>query len=159
MGKRHSPYSKERLGDHSPVYQLVSERDPTSKVRILHRNLSLPYDDLPFENLETTQRKDRLSQRKRQRHVPNVSNKEAVNSEPEREDELLFVLEQESTPDVARRPLTPYRVSERQETSSPAAAMEADNSQPNEDVLDNPEDHDLNNSSDLQINQGSPATS
>ena len=54
-----------RLGDHSPVYQLVSERDPTSKVRTLHRNLLLPCHDLPFENLETTQHKNRHNQRKR----------------------------------------------------------------------------------------------
>ena len=148
-----------RLGDHSPVYQLVSERDPKSKVRTLHRNLLLPCDDLPFENLEMTQRKNRPNQRKRQRHVPYVSNEKAANSEPESDDEILFILEQESTPNVARRPPTPYRVSEREETSSPAAEVEADNSQPNEDVLDYPENNDPNDGNDLQTNQASPETS
>ena len=164
-GKLRSFWEKEihrvvkRLGDHSPVYQLVSERDPKSTVRTLHRNLLLPCDDLPFENLEMTQRKNRPNQRKRQRHVPYVSTEKAANSEPESDDEILFILEQESTPNVARRPPTPYRVSEREETSNPAAEVEADNPQPNEDVLDNPENNDPNDGNDLQTNQASPETS
>ena len=98
----------------------MSERDPTSKVRTLHRNLLLPCDNLPFENLETTQRKNCPNQRKQQCLVPYVSNEKAANSEPESDDEPSFILEQEPTPNVAGRPPTPYRVSEREETSSSA---------------------------------------
>eukprot|EP00112_Aurelia_sp_Birch-Aquarium-sp1_P001272 Seg1132.4 transcript_id=Seg1132.4/GoldUCD/mRNA.D3Y31 product="hypothetical protein" protein_id=Seg1132.4/GoldUCD/D3Y31 len=86
----------QRLGDHSPVYQLVLERDPKSK---------------------------------------------------------------EPTPNVARRPPTPYRVSERGEASSPAAEVESDNSPPNENVFDNPENRDVDTGSDLQVNQEPPETS
>ena len=116
-------------------------------------------NDLPFENLETTQRKNRPNQRKQQRHMPYVSNIKAANSEPEGDDELLFILEQEPTRNVARRPPTPYRVSEREETSSSAAEVETDNSQPNEDILDNPENNDPNDGNDLQTNQESPEMS
>ena len=82
-----------RLGDHSPVYQLVSERDSKSKVSTLHHTLLLHCDDLPFENLEITQRKNCPSQRKRQLYGPYVSNEEAADSEPESDDDLLLILE------------------------------------------------------------------
>ena len=97
-----------RLGDHSPIYQLVSERDLKSKVRTLHHNLFLRCDDLPFENLEITQRRNHLRQKKRQCHVSNVSYEEATHLEAESDDELLFIQEQESTPNIVRRPPTPF---------------------------------------------------
>ena len=40
-----------RAGEESPVYQVVSERNPNGRLRILHRNLLLPCDELPFEPL------------------------------------------------------------------------------------------------------------
>lgn len=38
-----------RLNESSPVYDIVSERDPKSRTRVLHRNLLLPCNELPIE--------------------------------------------------------------------------------------------------------------
>jgi len=38
-----------RAGEESPVYQVVSERNPNGRLRTLHRNLLLPCEELPFE--------------------------------------------------------------------------------------------------------------
>jgi len=38
-----------RVGENNSVYEVVSERKSKSKPRVLHRNLLLPCNDLPFK--------------------------------------------------------------------------------------------------------------
>ena len=60
-----------RMGENSPVYEVIPERNPKSKTRVLHRNLLLPCNDLPVETENAnnhgskTSNPNRLFQQKR----------------------------------------------------------------------------------------------
>ena len=68
-GKLRAHWEKEvhrvvkRLNDSSPVYEIVSERNPRSQTRVLHRNLLLPCNELPIETPPVNHQEKRIRNR------------------------------------------------------------------------------------------------
>ena len=96
----------ERVGD-SPVYKIVSERDPSSKIRTLHRNLLLPCDELP---LEDPKQSDQSQRRKKEttRRANQVKPQQLDDSDSE--DEIFACIRPHTFNWKPARPPTPHPV-------------------------------------------------
>ena len=123
-GKLRSYWEKEihrvikRDNENSPVYQVVSERDPSSKIRTLHRNLLLPCDELPFDKSEApnfanrpkrncvlTRRNSATDSAKKM----NTVDENSKNEESDSEDEIVLIIPLEQQQKwIPPRPPTPY---------------------------------------------------
>eukprot|EP00794_Sanderia_malayensis_P012339 gene12339-13613_t len=106
-GKLRAHWEKEvhrvvkRLNDTSPVYEIVSERNPRSQSRVLHRNLLLPCNELPIDTAPVNHQEKRTrNQRHRnrgcQRHNSNTVPYTQSASDNE-DDVLIFIPNQDSS--------------------------------------------------------------
>ena len=109
-----------RNNENSPVYQVVSERDPSSKIRTLHRSLLLPCDEgdeLPFdknEALNLTNRSKRSCVLTRRNSATdstkkiNAVDENSKNKESDSEDEIVLIIPPEQQQKwIPLRPPTP----------------------------------------------------
>ena len=90
-----------RMGENSPVYEIVSERNPKSKTRVLHRNLLLPCNDLPVETEnDNNHGKKTSSQRHHSHQKRNISTRskrdmfEAQSASDDEDDDYIFIANQ-----------------------------------------------------------------
>ena len=114
-GKLRAHWEKEvhrvvkRLNDSSPVYEIVSERNPRSQTRVLHRNLLLPCNELPIETPPVNHQEKRTRNR-HHRNRPDRSRPrgnrntlfETQSASEDEEDALIFIPNPDSMVPPAR---------------------------------------------------------
>ena len=96
-----------RVGD-SPVYQIVLERDPSSKIRTLHRNLLLPCDELPLEDPKQSDQKQQRRKKETTRRANQVKPQQLDDSDSE--DEIFACIRPNTSNWKPVRPPTPHPV-------------------------------------------------
>ena len=156
-----------RMGEDSPVYQVTLESTPSSKPRVLHRNLMLPCDDLPVEQPKPKQKRKTNTQCHRPRLETELESRDQASTDLETEDdELIFYVDRSpkedvpvvSTPtrSVHSRPPTPYPRDPdiASATQSPETLAEPDNE--NEGIA--PEEHIGGSTGDLESSFASTDT-
>ena len=99
----------ERVGD-SPVYKIVSERDPSSKIRTLHRNLLLPCDELPLEDPKQSDQRQQRRKKETTRRANQVEPRQSDDSDSE--DEIFACIRPNTSNWKPARPPTPHPVRE-----------------------------------------------
>ena len=97
----------QRVGD-SPVYQIVSERHPSSKIRTLHRNLELPCDELPLEDPKQSDQRQRRRKKETTRRANQVKPQQLDDSDSE--DEIFACIRPNTSNWKPARPPTPHPV-------------------------------------------------
>ena len=118
-----------RVEENSPVYHVVSERNPDERVRILHQNLLLPCDDLPLE--PTHKRKQKRPRKSCQQPVVSPNDDVHTNVDPGSDDKIILCFQgdeprkQSSWP----RPPTPFYAPEANEQVDPDAESDTNNVQ------------------------------
>ena len=87
-----------RMGENSPVYEIVSERNLKSKTRVLHRNLLLPCNNLPVETEnDNNHGKKTSSQRHHSHQKQSISTRskrgmfEAQSTSDDEDDDYIFI--------------------------------------------------------------------
>eukprot|EP00794_Sanderia_malayensis_P005110 gene5110-5758_t len=109
-GKLRAHWEKEvhrvvkRLNDTSPVYEVVSERNPRSQSRVLHRNLLLPCNELPIDTAPVNHQEKRTRNqrhRNRQNRGRQRLNSNTVpytqSASDDEDDVLIFIPNQDSS--------------------------------------------------------------
>ena len=103
-----------RMGADSPVYQVALERDPSVKIRTLHRNLLLPCTELPLEiptdvTSKSSKPRSRNSRRSLQSASVDHTSMLSTDQDNDEDDDDLVIIAPSTEPTwKPPRPPTPY---------------------------------------------------
>eukprot|EP00112_Aurelia_sp_Birch-Aquarium-sp1_P001431 Seg1153.8 transcript_id=Seg1153.8/GoldUCD/mRNA.D3Y31 product="Toxin CaTX-A" protein_id=Seg1153.8/GoldUCD/D3Y31 len=97
-----------RVGEDSPVHQVISEHDPSSKIRTLHRNLLLPCDELPLEDLTQNDQKQQRKKKETAGRTDQVKPQQSDDSDSE--EEIFACVRPKTSEWKLARPPTPHPV-------------------------------------------------